>query len=189
MKPIPHGVTLLIAISILFVSCSSNNRNYQIQTASTPEPKPTPSAIPKTVTQIQTLDDFESSEFYRRYKLNKGRGWDLKDGAYNNTYRIAPLPDAEIEVQTKNNEVIGLGIIFSDTEQLDETDLNLVYDLLQAINLKAKLNSSVKEYIKTNAEIHVHQIKLATPITFNKLKIYAGKVGPEQTISIEKMEP
>ncbi|MDQ3903221.1 MAG: hypothetical protein M3247_06245 [Thermoproteota archaeon] len=189
MKPIPHGATFLIAISILFVSCSSNNRTHQIQTASTPDPKPTPTANPKTVTQIQTLDDFENCEFYRRYNLNRDRGWNLKNGGYNNTYEIPGQHNINVEVQTMKDEVMGFGLVFYEKDKLEDSDLNLIYSLLQSIDTKATISPSVKEYIKTNAEINVFQIRQAKPITFNKLKIYAGKVGPEQTISIEKIKP
>jgi hypothetical protein len=186
---------LLIATSFLIVGCSSNDNSYKVsrnleKTLESPTLKPetTEQFNSTPSTKIETLDDFERSAFYRDYKLRKGDGWKLNTGAYNNSYETSSLSDVSIEVQTIDSKVIGFGIIFHERSQqsLQDSELNFVYKLLESIDTKVKLDSRVKEYIKTNAEKSVFQIKQATPINFGRFKIYAGKVI-EQTISIEKI--
>jgi hypothetical protein len=184
---------LLIVASFLIVGCGTNNNSYE-ESKTLEKSKASPTSELATAEQsdsisaikIETLDDFERSEFYRDYKLRRDDKWRLTTGAYNNTYETSSLPNTAIEVQTIDNKVIGLGIIFYERDSLQDSELNFVYKLLQSIDTKSRLDSKVKEYIKNNAERNVFQIKQATPITFGKLKIYAGKVGPEQTISIVK---
>jgi hypothetical protein len=188
------GKYLLIAAGFLIIGCGTNSKSHQ-SAGNVEQPKGVPSpelanadksdSVPPS--RIETLDDFERSEFYRDYKLRKEDGWKLNTGAYNNTYETSSLSHVSIEVQTIENKVIGFGIVFYERDSLQEADLNFVYKLLQSVNPKGKLDPKIREYIKSNAEKHVFQIKEANPTTFDKFKIYAGKVGPEQTISIEKM--
>ena len=185
---------LLIAAALLTVGCWTND-NSRRSPANVETPKGLPSTAPAKAEnsdssppiRIETLDDFEGSEFFRDYKLRKGDGWKLYTGAYNNTYETSSLSDISIEVPTVENKVVGFGIVFYERDDLQESDLNFVYKLLQSVDTKVKLAPKVREYIKVNAEKRVFQIKQANPITFGKFKIYAGKVGPEQTISVEKM--
>lgn len=188
------GKYLLTAAGLLIIGCGTNNKSYQ-PSGNVERPKGVPSpelanadksgSVP--LSRIETLDDFERSEFYRDYKLRKEDGWKLNTGAYNNSYETSSLSNVSIEIQTIENKVIGFGIVFYERDSLREADLNFVYKLLQSINTKGKLEPKIREYIKSNAERRVFQIKEANPTTFDKFKIYAGKVGPEQTISIEKM--
>jgi hypothetical protein len=185
----------LIAPSPLFVSCSTDLREHQAagngnksEIVSSPQPITPATPAPLPATQIVTLADFERGAFYRKYKLNKANGWALTAGAYNNTYETPDIPDIAFEVQTTGDEVSGFGVVFYERVVLGDAELKFVYDLLQSIDTRATLNPRVKEYIKTNAERGVSQVNQATPTTFNKYKIYAGRVGPEQTISIEKMQ-
>jgi len=185
---------LLIAAGLLIIGCGTNNKSHQ-----PPEnignskelPSPELANVEKSdstpPSRIETLNDFERSEFYRDYKLRKEDGWKLNTEAYNNTYETSSLSHVSIEVQTIENKVVGFGIVFYERDSLQEADLNFAYKLLQSVNPKGKLDQKIRDYIKTNAEKHVFQIKEANPITFDQFKIYAGKVGPEQTISIEKM--
>jgi hypothetical protein len=185
---------LLIAAAFLIIGCGTNDNSHRSSAnVETPKGVPSPelakaeksdSAPP---TKIETLDDFERSEFFRDYKLRKGDGWKLNTGAYNNSYETPSLSDISIEVQTIENKVVGFGIVFYERDSLQESDLSFVYKLLQSVDTKGKLDPKIREYIKVNAEKHVFQIKQANPTTFGKFKIYAGKVGPEQTISIEKI--
>lgn len=185
---------LLVAASFLIVGCGTNNNSHE-ESKNLEKPKASPTSELATAEQfnsiaaikVETLADFESSEFYKYYKLRRGDGWKLNTGAYNNTFETSSLPHVTIEVQTMDNKVIEFGIIFYERDSLQDSELNFVNKLLQSIDTKLKLDSKVKEYIKSNVERNVFQIKQATPITFGNLKIYAGKVGPEQSISIEKM--
>jgi len=90
-------------------------------------------------------------------------------------------------VQTIENKVVSFGIVYYERDILSEADLNFVCQLLQSADINLNVDHKVRDYIHTNAERHVFQIKQASPITLGKLKIYAGKVGPEQTISVEKI--
>lgn len=185
---------LLVATGFLIIGCGTNNKSHQPSgnVGNSKElPSPELANVEKSdstpPSRIETLDDFERSEFYRDYKLRKEDGWKLNTGAYNNTYETSSFSHVSIEVQTIENKVVGCGIVFYERDSLQEPDLTFVYKLLQSINTKGKLDPKVRDYIKSNAEKPVFQIKQANPITFDKFKIYAGKVGPEQTISIEKM--
>jgi hypothetical protein len=185
---------LLIAAAFLIMGCGTNDNSRQ-SSANVETPKGVPSPALATAeksdsappTRIETLDDFERSEFFRDYKLRKEDGWKLNTGAYNNSYETLSLSDISIEVQTIENKVVGFGIVFYERDSLQESDFNFIYKLLQSVDTKGKLDPKIREYIKINAEKHVFQIKQANPTTFGKFKIYAGKVGPEQTISIEKI--
>lgn len=188
------GKYLLIAAGLLIIGCGTNNKSHQpSEIVEQPKGVPSPElanadksgSVPPS--RIETLDDFERSEFYRDYKLRKEDGWKLNTGAYNTSYETSSLSNVSIEVQTIENKVVGFGIVFYERDGLREADLNFVYKLLQSINTKGKLEPKIRDYIKSSAEKHVFQIKEANPTTFDKFKIYAGKVGPEQTISIEKM--
>lgn len=192
MKVIKRYAALL-SLSLLLTSCTSTNNSNQVTrnintpgSSASPEAKATPDSKPSIT--IETLDDFERSEFYRTYKLYKEKGWPLRGGSYNTVYDAPSIHDVAIEVQTLDTKVIGCGLVFYEREALGDVELNFIYSLLQSLDTKVKLDSKVKEYIKTYTEkIRVFQIKEVTPITFGKFRIYAGKVGPEQTISIVKI--
>jgi hypothetical protein len=186
--------SLPITAAFLITACGTSDNSYQLL-GNVEKPKEVSSPESANVrksdfipsTRIETLDDFERSEVYRDYKLRKEDGWKLNTGAYNNSYETSSVSDINIEIQTIENKVVGFGIVFDERDNLQEVDLNFVYKLLQSIDTKAKLDHKIREYIKINAEKPVFQIKQANPTTFGKFKIYAGRVGPEQTISIEKI--
>lgn len=184
---------LLIAAGLLIAGCGTKNENRPSGNVGNSKELPSPELanVEKSdstpPSRIETLNDFERSEFYRDYKLRKEDGWKLNTGAYNNTYDTSSLAHVSIEVQTIENKVVGCGIVFYERDSLQEPDLSFVYKLLQSINKKGKLDPKIRDYIKSNAEKPIFQIKQATPITVDNFKIYAGKVGPEQTISIEKI--
>jgi hypothetical protein len=186
-------VTVVSFFSFLLAGCGRERGSDQVISKSNEpqpviSPRPTMQApSPNKAGKIETLSNFESSEFFRRYSLSKGKGWKLRTGEFNNDYNMLALRDIIFGVTTLGDEVTGYGIVFYEREWLGDVELAFVFDLLRAIDSNVKLTSSVKEYIKTNAERSLFQIKEATPITFGKFKIYAGKVGPEQTISIEKV--
>jgi|GEM_PF-2861735 len=182
----------LIVAALLVSGCRTND-NGHLSSANVEKPKNVPSPEPTKVAKsdstpsirIETLDDFEKSGFYVDYKMRKEDGWKLNNGSYNNSYETSALSDTSVEVQTIENKVVGFGMVFYERNGLEEADLNFVYKLLESIDTRATLESKTREYIKVNAEKHVFQIRQADPTTFGKFKVYAGKVGHEQIISIE----
>jgi hypothetical protein len=182
---------LLIVATCLIIGCGTNAPNQSSQNVETPRPVPSSTELVKPnsspLARIETLDEFERSRFYKDYSLHKDDGWKLNTGAYNNSYKTPSLSNVSIEVQTIETKVVSFGIVFFERDILSEAELNFVYQLLQSADTNLNVDHKVRDYIKTNAERHVFQIKQASPTTLGKLKIYAGKVGPQQTISIEKI--
>lgn len=141
-----------------------------------------------TPLRIETLSDFENSQFYRYYKFRKGLGWNLRSGGYNNDYDVLSIwPDVSLEVITVGDKVVGFGIMFYERHELQENDLEFVYRLLESIDIQVKLTDKIKKFIKRNVERYVFQIRNADSIVFNRFKIWVGKVGKEQTISIARL--
>lgn len=160
-------------------------RKNTIETPTTRHKKEEPSSSSLT-SKIETIEDFKISEFYKYYKLYSNDGWELKEGGYNNVFETASIPDVSFEVVTIVNKVSEFGIIFYERGILQDIELNFVYKLLESLDKKKEVDSRIKEYIRTKAEKNISQIKQANPITFGKYRVYAGKVGSDQTIHVEK---
>jgi hypothetical protein len=135
---------------------------------------------------INTLPDFERSSFYQSHNLKTKDRWKLKNGNYANTFGVSSDPNISVEVETNGNSVIGFGLVFYKRDELGQRDLGLIHSLLESLDASIKPDSGIKEYLKANAEKSVFQIKQAEPRAFGKFKVYAGKVGEQQTISIDR---
>jgi len=75
--------------------------------------------------------------------------------------------------------------VFYYRNKLSNDDLQMVYDFLKSVDTEKDL-SEIKPYVSVNVENKVSQIMLATPTTFGSFKVYAGKVGREQIVHLEK---
>ncbi|CAN5393799.1 hypothetical protein BH20ACI2_BH20ACI2_16210 [soil metagenome] len=137
-------------------------------------------------TTIETLADFENSEFAKTYRLRKADGWKLNTGAFNNTYETSALSGVSIEVQSVGDKVTSCDFIFDGRTTLRQADLDFAYKLVQSIDTNTAFDPQIKEYIKTNVEKKTAEIKQSKPVMVGNFQIQAGKVGPSQIISIKK---
>ena len=189
-KTLYLGVIILI---IMIAISSGNNNNdkknpvseidqsqvsqkQQIQTQPIPD-------------KIETLADFENSQFCRDFKCNKEDSWQLRSGGVNHYYNI-PLGGDKynyivVEITTENKRVTNFGLIYFNRELsgLSSSDLEIAYKLLNSIDSTRNI-SSVKKYIIQNIEKEISQINKVAPISWGSFNVYAGKIG-QQTISIE----
>lgn len=136
---------------------------------------------------IETLSDFEKCQFYSDYNLSNVDKIKLKGGESDYFYETSSLPDISFEVTTVGNTLSEIGIVFYERDRLQTSELNFVYKLLESLDKINEVEGRIKGYIKSNAEKNVDQIKQANPTIYSKYRIYAGKVGYDQTIRIEKL--
>ncbi|MET0646404.1 MAG: hypothetical protein ABW208_07260 [Pyrinomonadaceae bacterium] len=136
-------------------------------------------------TKIETLADFERSSFHYTYGLVKEKGWALNTGEFNNPYKSRVIPNVTIDVPSRGDKVGHYGLSFYKRQTLSQTDLDFIYALLHSIDTTMPISTELKEYIKTNAERRVFQVTEAEPTTFSGYKVFAGKVGAEQVISLD----
>lgn len=137
-------------------------------------------------TKIETLADFENTEFAKTYRLRKADGWKLNTGAFNNTYETSALSGVSIEVQSVGDRVTGCDLIFDVRTTLSPADLDFAYKLVQSTDTNTALDPQTKEYIKTNVDKKTAEVKQSKPVVFGGFQIQAGKIGPNQIISIKK---
>ena len=141
--------------------------------------------------KIETLADFENSQFCRDFKCNEEDSWQLSSGGINHSYAQILLGGDKynyitIEVTTKNNQVTGFGLMYFDRELsgLRSGDLEIAYKLLNSIDSTRSIDS-IKNYIIQNIEKELSQINQSSPISWGPFNVYSGKVG-QQSISMEK---
>ena len=183
------GVVLLIIIMISGGGEESVPETSQPQVFQERESQNNQSQSPPE--KIETLADFENSQFCRDSKCNEEDSWQLNSGGINHSYAKIPLSGDKynyitIEVTTKSEQVTGFGLMYFDRELsgLRSGDLEIAYKLLNSIDSTRNIDS-IKNYIIQNIEKEVSQINQSSPILWGPFNIYAGKVG-QQIISIEK---
>ena len=121
--------------------------------------------------KIETLADFENSQFCRDFKCNEEDSWQLSSGGINHSYAQILLGGDKynyitIEVTTKNNQVTGFGLMYFDRELsgLRSGDLEIAYKLLNSIDSTRSIDS-IKNYIIQNIEKELSQINQSSPIS------------------------
>lgn len=135
--------------------------------------------------EIKTLSDFAKCTFCQIYDCIERKSWALRDGGTNHTYECDIKPDVSLEVQTRGTEVYGIGLMFYYRESLSSDDFVIISDLIDCLGAKQK-SAKAKQFIKAQIERRVHQIRQAKPIQFGSYTIWAGKVGYEQIVDLEK---
>jgi len=176
---------ILFIIGIVVLSGCANQTTTQEQI--TP-PKQEIQETPKEPSvRINTLSDFENSEFCKTYNCAKDRSWDLRSGGTNNVYDNNINPTVSFEIVSDNGNVIDAGLMFYYRNELSDNDLQIVYNFLKSVDTEKDI-SAIKSYVSTNIEKSVSQIMQATPTTFSSFKVYAGKVGQEQIVHLEKIQ-
>lgn len=143
--------------------------------------------------KIETLADFENSQFCRDFKCDEEDSWPLNSGGINHSYAQIFLGGDKynyitIEVTTKNAQVAGFGLMYFDRELsgLRSGDLEIAYKLLNSIDSTRSIDS-IKNHIANGIEKELSQINQSSPISWGPFNIYVGKVG-QQIISIERIK-
>jgi hypothetical protein len=135
------------------------------------------------------IEAFEQGEFCRRFSCKLDTSWDLKSGGTNYSYDISMGPPVMVEVEMKNGQLVGGGLMFMQPRpELDINDLELAYSFLEALQPGTAVDNSIRVYVTQKAEIPVFQICEVEPITFGSTEVRAGRVGPEQVVSVGPCE-
>ena len=178
---------ILLIIGLIVLSGCANKTVPQEQIT---QPKQEIQETPQEPSiRIETLSDFENSDFCKAYNCVKEDSWTLRSGGINNVYgnNIYPTTVSFEIASDDNNNMISGGMEFYYRNGLSSDDLQIVYDFLKSVDTEKDL-SEVKSYVSANIEKEVSQIMQATPITFSSFKVYVGKVGREQIVSLEKIK-
>jgi hypothetical protein len=132
---------------------------------------------------VQSLAEFEASQFCREYNCVLGDSWDLRKGGIYNSYDIDISPEVSVGVTTVDDIPTEAGLVFYYRSKLSADDLQLIYLFLESFQPGAKVDTPVKTFIERNVEIDVFQICEADSIEFGVVRVWAGKVL-EQTVHI-----
>jgi hypothetical protein len=185
------GIVLLIIIMISGGEEKSVSETSQPQVSQ--EQQSQNNLLQSPPEKIETLTDFENSQFCRDFKCNEEDSWQLNSGGVNHSYAKILLSGDKynyitVEVTTKNKQVTGFGLMYFDRElsRLSPGDLEIAYKLLTSIDSTRNIDS-VKNYIIQNVEKEIFQIKQNSPILWGTFNVYAGKIG-QQTVSIERVK-
>lgn len=129
---------------------------------------------------IQSLSDFENSEFCVAYDCVRSDSWDLRRGGVSNSYDVHVSPDVGVGVTTLDGVPTEYGLVFYDRDRLTEEDFQFLGSFLTAVHPGAEVHSStidfVVDFIEQNAESDVWQICEAQSIGFGSMRIWAGTV-------------
>lgn len=135
--------------------------------------------------QMKTILDFRQSQFCQEYKCSERDSWQLRDGDTNHTYNTN-VSTVAVEAQTKGETVTGLGIMFYDTAKLSDSDYEIIKSLVDSLDRSVD-HEQTMSYIRQNIENSVSQIREANSAEDSGFRIWAGKVGSEQTLSLERI--
>jgi hypothetical protein len=148
--------------------------------SSTPTSTPSTSSIPIL---LNSLIDFENSQFCTVYSCQASDIWELKSGGINHSYDINAIPMVFVEVTTINNKPVNFGLIFIDRDILDAEDYQLLFLFLKSIHPGTTIDNTLAHYIQENVEKDLFQICEANPTQFGLLKIWVGSIF-QQTIHV-----
>jgi len=137
----------------------------------------------ESTSTLNSLSDFENSQFCKVYECKAAESWELTDGGINHTYDTNLAPVVSVEVTSLSEKPVDFGLVFYDREKLSSDDLQYIYLFLQTIQSDALIDETVKDYINQGIKNDVFQICEVDPIQFGALKIWAGKVI-HQTIHV-----
>ena len=146
-------------------------------------PTATTIIFPSEPILLNSLSDYENSEFCKVYGCEASDSWELKSGGINHTYDLNTRPDVSVEVSTINDKPVDFYLTFYDRDMLGLNDYQLVFLFLKAVHPGATIDDTIEQYIQQNVEKDLFQICEANPIEFGLLKIWAGRIF-QQTIHI-----
>lgn len=186
------GMIILIIMIIMILGDNNNNEKKPVSEIDQPQVSQEQQNQKQPISdKIESLADFENSQFCRDLKCNKEDSWQLHSGGTNHYYYI-PLGDDKynyitVEIVIENKQAIHFGLMYYDRELsgLRSGDLEIAYKLLNSIDSTHNINS-VKNYIIQNIEKEIFQINKVSPTSWGSFNVYAGKIG-QQTISIDRL--
>lgn len=138
----------------------------------------------KNICVLSSLSDFERSPFCLKYACVREKGWPLKNGNFNNDYKVNINPPVSLEVPTKDDKITSIGIMFYDRPKLMQPDLIIIDDLIDSL-FKGANSKKIKRFVRENIEKSVFQILMAKKTNFGASTIWAGKVGGQQIVHIK----
>jgi hypothetical protein len=141
------------------------------------------STLTPVPTLLNSLGEFEASEFCIVYDCIASESWELKSGGIDHTYDINTVPTVLVEVTTINTIPVDYGLMFFDRDTLDTNDYQQIFLFLKSVQPGAIIDNTIEQYIQKNVKMDLFQICEASPIEFGLLKIWVGKIF-EQTIKV-----
>jgi hypothetical protein len=136
---------------------------------------------------VQSLDDFEKSEFCRKYDcylvghINIDRG-------INNAYQIRNYPvynEFFIEVITRNNKIIYFGISL-DPKVVGDDELQLIEMFLTAFSIDVDLPPDIMVFVEQNLNNRVSQICNSRSIEFGSRHLWVGNIGGAPSLLVSE---
>jgi len=120
---------------------------------------PTPGAVPVPTSRVlNTLFDFEHSEFCQRFACREDKQWIVRNGDKNHAYLTNLGDDVDVEVQDNSSRqppLTGLGIMFFNREQLSAQDFEVINTLVRSTN-ESTNHAKTMAYIAKNIETDIN---------------------------------
>ena len=127
------------------------------------------------------ITEIESWNFFKRNKFKLSSKWELSPAYYGPGFHMNYSYDSSsslgMEIQIKDNEIFE-GISLSNTS--NQIAIELAEIFFKEIN-----RTKFEEYLNSNLNRNVNQIKEAKSYPVTGAKIYAGRVGWGNTLSFE----
>jgi len=134
------------------------------------------------------LKTLEASEFCKSYGCPKPDTWPLRDGSVNNNYKPNVRPSVSLEAPTSGGKVKSYGLVFYERRVLTPKDLEMVWSLIRSIHPGGD-TPTIKTFVQTHVAVKVEQIMQAKTTVVGPFRVWAGKVGQEQVVHIERDAP
>jgi hypothetical protein len=155
---------------------------------------------PPTSRVLNTRSDFENSEFCQSYHCKEGQPRTLRNGDTTHDYDTnlrehdTNLSDVSVDLEDNSNRnpaVTGCGLMFFYRDQLSADDFNVIAALVRSTDQTAnhrKALSFIKKNIESELACRTCQLDDSTNfVTDGDFRIWAGKVGAEQTLTFERV--
>lgn len=137
---------------------------------------------------LNTVPDFEHSEFCRRYACREDRHWIVRNGDTNHSYDTN-LEGVDVEVQdnpSRQPPLTGLGISFNyrEDERLSPQDFEVIETLVRCTDQSSD-HAKTMDYIRKNIEIDINcrtcsMFDSSNFVTDGDFHVWAKKVDQQQ---------
>jgi len=134
------------------------------------------------------LKTLEASEFCKRYACQQPTTWALKGGGTNYSYKLNVRPSVSFEAPTQGDAIKSYGLSFYDRRALGAPEFEMIWALLRSIHPGGD-TAPVKQFVKSHVELKVSQIMQAKTTLAGPFRLWAGKVGQEQIVHLERDAP
>lgn len=152
--------------------------------AATAVPTPTDLSISGGVPRVvQSLSEFEESQFCHTYNCRFDDSWSLRRGGITNVYDVDVSPEVGVGVSTVSGVPVDFGLMFYDRQRLSSDDHRLIYSFLSSVYPGIEVGPSIRDFIEENVETDAFQICEAKSVSFGSMRIWVGKVH-EQIVHI-----